>query len=127
MEQKIRIFVNAKDTVFYEAVTWFKNYGLTVEIVKFSETQQPKHSDIIHMLCLTENGFPDIVKRSQLYKIEELAFNQAVNYIVKHPKIIKNLFFVTHNKFMAGFDAKEIRRFLPRARKRLTLEILTAY
>ena len=90
--------------------------------VKYEQYKHNRWStDLIReALMLTDGGFDDIVSRnSKLYdEFTEIADNgtytEAVNYIIAHPRILKNCIFYCGDEIVVGYDADELSVFFPK-------------
>lgn len=79
-------------------------------------------NELIYILSLTENGFPDILKcptragqkvLNQIKNIEDSTFNSSINYILNNTNLLKGPIIIDNNKLVIGYKAENMRIFLP--------------
>ena len=77
-------------------------------------------------MCIRDrNGTDDIIsKRSKIIKenkidIDEMSINELIHFIQKNPSILKRPIIIDERRFQVGYNAEEIRAFIPRELRRL--------
>lgn len=110
---------------------WFQAHDIPFvyrDIVKKPLNESEMHK----ILRLTEEGTKDIIStRSKAYKELQLDFDnlplkQFYSLISDFPKLLRHPIIVGVNKLQVGFDAYNIRQFIPRdERKKLLVETLS--
>lgn len=123
----ITILTSPSCTSCRKARQWFDDYG--IEIEERNIFQDPlSHSEIKHILSMTENGTEDIIsKRSKAFKelninIDELTLKELFAVIDENPGIIRRPIIMDDHHLQVGFNENEIRRFLPREIRAYELE-----
>ena len=101
----------------------FKEHNIPYREVNFFNTPITR-DDIMKMLENTEDGFEDIIStRSKVFmesnlNIEDMKFNELVDFIIAHPSVLKRPIIVDDNKMQVGYNDEEIRTFIPREIRR---------
>lgn len=102
-----------------KALIWLREHGVRY---KKRRLEQLSHHTLLSMLALTENGMVDLFKRKsdfstqeKIKKIQEMSFNQAIDYLSHHPEVLRTPIFFSHNKLLIGYHDTEIRQFMPRS------------
>ncbi|GAB5051735.1 Spx/MgsR family RNA polymerase-binding regulatory protein [Pediococcus ethanolidurans] len=116
------------------ACQWLDEHNLDYDKVNVV-SQAISMETLKKVLSLTEYGAEEIIsKRSKTYKkfgqkhIDSLTITELHKLLVNYPSLIKKPIIFTHNKLQVGFNADEIRSFIPRETRRVTfaqmLEVL---
>ncbi len=101
-----------------KAVKWLKENNIQFREINFFNTPI-KRDDILAMLENTENGFEDIIStRSKVFlesnlDLEEMKFNELVDFIIANPSILKRPIIIEDKKLQVGYNDEEIRTFIP--------------
>lgn len=118
----IKIYYNSSNHSSQKAIKWFEAKGLEVSIKKIKQISK---EDLVYILFLSNNGFEDIYKRNvrinfkkHMEKMDKMDFNDTVDFILKHTELLKTPILIDKNKLMIGFNAEEIRKFIPQKRRR---------
>ena len=81
--------------------------------------------ELRELLIRSENGTDDIIsKRSKIIKenrvnIDDMSVNQLINFIQENPSILKRPIIIDERRFQVGYNAEEIRAFIPRELRQL--------
>lgn len=81
--------------------------------------------ELRELLERSENGTDDIIsKRSKIIKenkvdIDDMSINQLISFIQENPSILKRPIMIDERRFQVGYNAEEIRAFIPRELRRL--------
>lgn len=64
------------------------------------------------------------LKRSKIIKenkvdIEDMSINELIHFIQKNPSILKRPIMIDERRFQVGYNAEEIRAFIPRELRKL--------
>lgn len=51
-------------------------------------------------------------------KMDKMDFNDTVDFILKHTELLKTPILIDKNKLMIGFNAEDIRKFIPKNRRK---------
>ena len=101
-----------------KAKRWLEEQQVPHEMIHVG--RQGISKDVIkQMLLHSENGFEDVIKKTKLKdEMEEMSFNQLVEYLAENTDSIKMPILVQgENKIFIGYHEDEICSFLPRGRK----------
>lgn len=110
-----------------KADLWFDNAGIEVQMRRLPLITR---EDLLHILYLSENGFPDIMKKegktldkhNELMKeILDMNVSDGVNFILLHPELLRSPLIFDEHKLMVGYNVEKIRAFIPRQHRRLQL------
>lgn len=119
----IKIYTTNSCASCRKAIKWFKEHNIPYREVNFFNTPITR-DDIMKMLENTEDGFEDIIStRSKVFmesnlNIEDMKFNELVDFIIAHPSVLKRPIIVDDNKMQVGYNDEEIRTFIPREIRR---------
>lgn len=108
---------------------WLSAHDIAFEEKNFS-TDLPTVTELKHILSLTENGLDDIIsKRSKYYsevaeQLPQMKLNDALKLLSTHPKLLRRPIIVSVNKIQIGFNADDIRQFIPRAIRRMKFDVM---
>ena len=79
-----------------------------------------KESELRELLERSENGTDDIIsKRSKIIKendidIDSMKINDLIKFIQENPSVLKRPIMIDERRFQVGYNAEEIRVFIPR-------------
>ena len=91
-------------------------------VVKKQKISQLYPEDLFHLLTLSEEGIQEIIKRRstlngeasrKLLHLEDLSFKSALQYLLENKDLIRTPIVLEKNKYMIGYQADNIRQFLP--------------
>ncbi|MEQ7203812.1 Spx/MgsR family RNA polymerase-binding regulatory protein [Lactococcus lactis] len=98
---------------------WLNFYNLNFEEIKIAD-KSLSHDQLIEILALTDNGFPDIIsKRCAIYKQKNLdqnnyKFQEILDLLQDTPNLLKTPIILDNKKLQIGFNEEELRQFLPK-------------
>lgn len=124
----ITFYYETCNTSSKRAERWFEEAGLVPCMKKIN---QMSREDLIQVLLLSENGFIEILKNKErtnsrydklLTEVQSLTFNKALDFILEHLELLRAPLIFDDHKLMVGFNAEEIRVFLPQSYRDLKLE-----
>lgn len=108
------IYTGASNTSSRKAIRWFQEQGLPyreVNIIKDGLTK----SELKELLVLSEYGVQEFIKRSvDATPIDELKVSEAIDYILRHPNMMRIPIICNGKKLHVGFHDEEIRTFIPK-------------
>ena len=84
-----------------------------------------RETELKELLERSENGTDDIIsKRSKIIKennidIDSMSINELIKFIQKNPSILKRPIMIDERRFQVGYNAEEIRVFIPRELRKL--------
>ena len=106
---------------------WLRTHEIEFEEKNFS-LDLPTVTELKHILSLTENGLDDIIsKRSKYYSevaeyLPKMQLNDALELLCLRPKLLRRPIIVSTNKLQIGFNAEDIRQFIPRTIRRMNFD-----
>lgn len=83
--------------------------------------------DIENMVKNSENGFEDIIStKSNYFKtnkldFDKLTYQELVNIIIENPSVLKRPIIIDDSKFQVGYNADDIREFVPLELRKLIM------
>lgn len=128
VKEKIIIYSQGRNTSDKQAVAWLKIHGFDICEEKMHNLSK---KNLLHILALTEGGFSDILKqragkgtdlKNKLESVQSLSFNDSIEYIVKNTEVLKSPIIFGRNKLLVGFNAEEIRKFIPQNYRKLAIK-----
>lgn len=114
----ITLYYDVSSTPSRRAILWFESHN--IEVCK-KRIDYIKKADLIKFLFWSKNGFSDILLNpnkarskylKQMKHLDELNFNRGVDFIIKHPHLLKVPLILEGDKVAIGFNAEDIRVFL---------------
>lgn len=127
----IKLFTQASCSSSRKTRSWLRDHEVAFEEKNFS-SEAPTHAELKQILCLTENGLDDIIStRSQYYpkiakQLPDMSFNEILTLLCERPQLLRRPIILGENKLQIGFNADDIRQFIPRHIRRLNFnETLT--
>ena len=120
----IRIYTAPSCASCRKVKAWLKEHNIPyVEKNIFSTIL--RESELRELLERSENGTDDIIsKRSKIIKdndidLETMSFNELIKFIQENPSILKRPIMIDERRFQVGYNAEEIRVFIPRELRQL--------
>lgn len=120
----IRIYTAPSCASCRKVKKWLKEHDIPyVEKNIFSTLL--REDELREMLVRSENGTDDIIsKRSKIIKenkvnIEDMSVNELIKFIQENPSILKRPIMIDERRFQVGYNAEEIRAFIPRELRQL--------
>lgn len=105
-------------------ISWLKKYGIPVDVVRIEYITKEV---LIALLSLTDGGIDEIIKNQtrsnsvvahKVKYLESLPFNEALDYLLQNPNLLKSPILIGENKYMIGFHSENIREFIPKSYRR---------
>ena len=97
---------------------WFKEHE--IEFVEHNMfVKKLTRADIELMVKNSENGFEDIIStKSNFFKqnpidFDTMKYHELVDLIIENPSILKRPIIIDDKKFQVGYNADDIREFIP--------------
>lgn len=84
-----------------------------------------REEELRELLTRSENGTDDIIsKRSKIIKeghvdIDSMSLNELIRFIQDNPSVLKRPIIIDERRFQVGYNAEEIRAFIPRELRRM--------
>lgn len=121
----IIIYTGVNNKVCHKVLHWFEEEGIPYCERKITKKKPLTKKELELLLKLSYNGFDDLLSfRSKSYQnieiqFENLSYNEALNFIINHPKIIKKPIIIDlkKHKLQVGFNKEKIRIFKTREYK----------
>lgn len=120
----IRIYTAPSCASCRKVKSWLKEHHIPyVEKNIFSTLL--REVELKELLERSENGTDDIIsKRSKIIKeenidIDSMSINDLIKFIQKNPSILKRPIMIDERRFQVGYNAEEIRVFIPRELRKL--------
>lgn len=120
----IRIYTAPSCASCRKVKSWLKEHQIPyVEKNIFSTLL--RESELKELLERSENGTDDIIsKRSKIIKenkvdLDDMSVNQLIHFIQENPSILKRPIIIDERRFQVGYNAEEIRAFIPRELRQL--------
>jgi len=120
----IRIYTAPSCASCRKVKAWLKDHKIPyVEKNIFSTLL--RETELKELLERSENGTDDIIsKRSKIIKedkidLDDMSVNQLIQFIQKNPSILKRPIIIDERRFQVGYNAEEIRAFIPRELRQL--------
>ncbi len=121
----IRIYTAPSCASCRKVKSWFKEHQIPyVEKNIFSTLL--RDNELKELLERSENGTDDIIsKRSKIIKernvdIESMAISELITFIKANPSVLKRPIMIDERRFQVGYNAEEIRVFIPRELRQMT-------
>ncbi|MBO6047043.1 MAG: transcriptional regulator Spx [Erysipelotrichaceae bacterium] len=119
----IRIYTAPSCASCRKVKAWLKEHNIPYKEKNIFSTLLRKE-ELRELLERSENGTDDIIsKRSKIIKenkvdIEDMSVNELIEFIQKNPSILKRPIIIDERRFQVGYNAEEIRAFIPRELRR---------
>lgn len=106
-----------------KAEKWFMKQEINIHKKRIEYISK---KELIHVLCMSNRGFQDILKQTNistphvqnmLQKVSLMSFNESIDFILMHPELLKVPIIVDDCKLIVGYNAEIIRTFIPRKRR----------
>ena len=120
----IRIYTAPSCASCRKVKSWLKEHNITyVEKNIFSTLL--REIELKELLERSENGTDDIIsKRSKIIKendidIDSMSISELIKFIQENPSVLKRPIMIDERRFQVGYNAEEIRVFIPRELRKL--------
>lgn len=120
----IRIYTAPSCASCRKVKAWLKEHSIPyIEKNIFSTLLREK--ELKELLERSENGTDDIIsKRSKIIKedhvdIDNMSVNDLIKFIQENPSVLKRPIMIDERRFQVGYNAEEIRVFIPRELREL--------
>ncbi|WP_294580552.1 transcriptional regulator Spx [uncultured Thomasclavelia sp.] len=120
----IRIYTAPSCASCRKVKAWLKEHNIPyVEKNIFSTLL--REVELRELLERSENGTDDIIsKRSKIIKendidLDSMSVNELIKFIQANPSVLKRPIMIDERRFQVGYNAEEIRVFIPRELRRL--------
>ena len=115
----IRIYTAPSCASCRKVKAWLKEHSIPF-IEKNIFSTLLRESELKELLERSENGTDDIIsKRSKIIKenkidIDAMTTNDLIKFIQENPSILKRPIIIDERRFQVGYNAEEIRVFIPK-------------
>lgn len=101
-----------------KATKWFETHDINITSKRVSQICK---KDLLHALALSNKGFDDILKKrnlstpllkKQVNQVHSMSFNEGIDFILKHPELLRVPLIISENKLVLGYNSEDIRVFL---------------
>lgn len=120
----IRIYTAPSCASCRKVKAWLKEQGIPFVEKNIFSTLLRK-SELKELLERSENGTDDIIsKRSKIIKenkidIDSMTTNDLIKFIQENPSVLKRPIIIDERRFQVGYNAEEIRVFIPKELRKL--------
>ncbi len=124
----IKIYVSPSCSSCRKVKKWFDERKIPYE-EKNIFTSNLKEDELRNILTKSENGTDDIISskskimKEQKVDFDSMSISQMINFIRKNPSVLKRPIMVDdeHDRMQVGYNADDIRIFIPRAQRELDM------
>ena len=115
----IRIYTAPSCASCRKVKSWLKEHNIPyVEKNIFSTLL--REIELKELLERSENGTDDIIsKRSKIIKENSMSISELIKFIQENPSVLKRPIMIDERRFQVGYNAEEIRVFIPRELRKL--------
>ena len=118
----IKIYTSPSCSSCRKVKKWFQDQNIPfVEKNIFAATLN--ENELKEILIKSENGTEDIISnKSKIVKtsgvdLDGMTIKELIEFIRQNPSVLKRPIMVDDNKIQVGYNADEIRTFIPHARR----------
>ena len=118
----IKLYTSPSCSSCRKVKKWFDDNHIPYE-TKDIFSGDLQDADLMEVLTKTENGSDDIISpRSKIMQdndidIDNMKISELIAFIKKNPSILRRPIIVDDHRIQVGYNAEEIRTFIPRARR----------
>lgn len=119
----IRIYTAPSCASCRKVKSWLKEHNIPY-VEKYFSTLL-REIELKELLERSENGTDDIIsKRSKIIKendidIDSMSISELIKFIQENPSVLKRPIMIDERRFQVGYNAEEIRVFIPRELRKL--------
>lgn len=119
----IIVYTDSSSKSCRNALNWFKTHDIHIVERRINKVNELTRSEVFRLLELSQNGFEDLLSlrsnkvQDLLHELNRCTVNEAVDMIVKYPKLLKKPLITDGKKIYAGYNAEHIRCFIPEKRR----------
>lgn len=120
----IRIYTAPSCASCRKVKSWLKEHQIPY-IEKNIFSTLLRENELKELLERSENGTDDIIsQRSKIIKenkvnLDDMSVNQLIHFIQDNPSVLKRPIIIDERRFQVGYNAEEIRAFIPRELRQL--------
>lgn len=110
-----------------KATKWFETHDINIISKRVSQICK---KDLVHALALSNRGFDDILKKrnlstpllkKQVNQVQSMSFNEGLDFILKHPELLRVPLIISETKLVLGYNSEAIRVFLSQSQRAVQL------
>lgn len=107
-----------------KAVRWFRDRNIHIKEKKIEFITR---SDLLSALSLSNEGFLELLKnpnmsatelKNNINKVLSMSFNESVEFVLRHPEVLRVPLILDENKLVLGYNIEDIRVFIPYEQRR---------
>lgn len=113
----ISVYCGRSSRTSRQAVAWFEEYKIQISKKRI---EQITRKDLVHILSISENGFPDIIKSAKgsgtrIHKVRDymsvLNFDEAIDCLMEYQDVLKVPIIFDEHRLVIGYNPESIRIF----------------
>lgn len=118
----IKILVSPSCASCRKVKKWFEENHIPFETVNIFSSDLTA-DDIKEAIRKSENGTDDILsRRSKVFQetgmdFDEMTISELVQFVLENPSVLKRPIIIDDRRVQVGYNAEEIRTFIPRAQR----------
>jgi regulatory protein spx len=118
----IKIYYSPSCSSCRKVKKWFDEQNIPFEQKDIFGKELSK-ADLMEIIAKAEDGTDDIISpRSKIVSenhidFEDMTVSQLIDFIRKNPSVLRRPIIVDDHRVQVGYNAEEIRTFIPRARR----------
>lgn len=114
----IILYYSVRSRTSRQAIAWLNDYNINVSKKRI---EQISRKDLKHILSLSENGIPDVLKSvrgtgTRIHTIRELIkhlnFEEAIDCLMEHLDILKVPIVFDEKRLVIGYNSESLRTFI---------------
>ena len=116
----IKILVSPSCASCRKVKKWFEDNKIPFTMVNIFSGELTA-DDVKEAITKSENGTDDIIsRRSKIFQesnidFDELRVSELVDFVLENPSVLKRPIIIDDHRLQVGYNAEEIRTFIPRA------------
>ena len=123
----ISLYYRPRCSSSIKAIDWFKKYKIDICL---KSPNLISREELITVLSSTDKGIFDVIRqvgrasdedKDKIHSMNKMTLNQAIEFIKINPELLKSPIIIKKNKVLIGYNADQIRMFLPKAYRRSSL------
>ncbi len=118
----IKILVSPSCSSCRKVKKWFEDNKIPFEMVNIFSPSLSE-ADIREVITKSENGTDDIIsRRSKVFQergldFDEMTISELIRFVLDNPSVLKRPIIIDDHRVQVGYNAEEIRTFIPRAKR----------
>lgn len=119
----LTLFMKTNSSSSREARMWLDGFSISYELKSIKNIT---HKELVKILSLTDDGFEGVIIGHSTARAKQVrafiyrkSFNEAVDFLVNHPELLRTPITLDQNKIQIGFVEGQMRTFIPREKRRV--------